>query len=239
MADDVNALFHQNDTGVIMHVLDLTEDSHNPWLACLSESDDCLSWKPYGRLSFLIMNQLSWNEAAKAINTFGDLSSVGYIGTEEVTRDLVRCIFPGDGGTMQRSHEGCGCIALHPESCSSLGWDWCTPNALWDGVCTMKPDELQEMLAQFKKGGFPYNEAVVDGEEWNRAVGSSLRAFIVPSGPRSSCDVTSDCYKTFTTWYSRFEALHGRKTILTFDASNEEKPFAPFQQEESTDVAFV
>ena len=76
VADAVNALFHQNDTGVIMHVLDLTEDSHNPWLACLSESDDCLSWKPYGRLSFLIMNQLSWNEAAKAINTFGDLSSV-------------------------------------------------------------------------------------------------------------------------------------------------------------------
>ena len=66
VADDVNALFHQNDTGVIMHVLDLTEDSHNPWLACLSESDDCLSWKPYGRLSFSIVNQLSWNEAAKA-----------------------------------------------------------------------------------------------------------------------------------------------------------------------------
>ena len=53
VADDVNALFHQNDTGVIMHVLDLTEDSRNPWLACLSKSDDCRSWKPYGSIVFL------------------------------------------------------------------------------------------------------------------------------------------------------------------------------------------
>ena len=50
-----------------------------------------------------------------------------------MTRDLVRCIFPSDGATMLRSHEGCGCLSWDTESCSSQGWDWCTPKAPWDG----------------------------------------------------------------------------------------------------------
>ena len=235
VADDVNALFHQNDTGVIMHVLDLTEDSRNPWLACLSESDDCRSWKPYGRLSFLIMNQLSWNEAAKAINTFGDLSSVGYIGTEEVTRDLVRCIFPGDGGTMQRSHEGCGVHCDPPRVMQSagLGLVYSQRTVGW---------RLHHEARRIAGDAGPIQEwriSVQRGSRRWRGSGTGLLARVC--GP-SSCPLGRDRLATSPAIATRpsqrgipdLRRCTVAKRFSPSTRATRKSLFAPFQQEEST-----
>jgi len=112
VADAANALYRQSNTGVNMHIVDKTEDPSSPWLACLTASGGC-SWQPLGRLSAVVLNHLAWNEAKKQITTFGTMNAVGWIGTEKVTKELTNCIFPGDGGSMKRSHAGCGCISTH------------------------------------------------------------------------------------------------------------------------------
>merc|ERR1712203_311717 len=119
-------LYRQTNTGVIMHMFDKTEDSNSPWLACVedSESQGC-SWQPKGRLSFLVLNHLAWNDAEQVIPVFGSsFNAVGYIGTQTVTAEKTDCIFPGDGGTMRRDHDGCGCM-VDSQECGSDNWNWC------------------------------------------------------------------------------------------------------------------
>merc|ERR1712187_1110656 len=96
----------------------------------------------------------------------------------------------------------------------------------------MHPDQLPEMLSQFKSGGYAYNEAVVDGKGWNDGVAENLWAFIVPIGSMSECGPETTCYKDFAKWYNNFKAQHGSKTILGFDATNQNAPFSPFPEPE-------
>jgi hypothetical protein len=159
------------------------------------------------------------------------MNAVGWIGTEKVTKELTNCIFPGDGGSMKRSHAGCGCISTHPESCKEDGFDWCPEDSTpWDGVCAMHPDMLAEMLTQFKQRGFPYSEAVVDGQKWNDDVSNNIHAFVVPTGSMGACGPDTKCYTDFAIWYKSYKAQHGSKTILGFDVTNKNSPFEPFPQ---------
>jgi len=230
VADAANALYRQSNTGVNMHMIDNTEDPSSPWLACMTASASC-SWQPLGRLSAVVLNHLSWNEAKQQITTFGTMNAVGWIGTDNVTKELTNCIFPGDGGTMRRSHTGCGCISTHPEACKEDGMDWCPEDSTpWDGVCAMHPEMVPEMLAQFKQRGFPYNEAVVDGKKWNDDVSNNIHAFVVPTGSMGACGTSTKCYTDFKVWYKSYKAQHGSKTILGFDVTDKTSPFAPFPQ---------
>jgi len=241
VADAANVLYRQNITGVNMHMIDNTEDPDSPWLACITNSTRC-NWQPLGRLSFLLLNYLSWNEAKQQITTFGNgkMNAVGWIGAENVIKEQTNCIFPGDGGTMRRSHAGCGCISTHPEACKEDGFDWCPEDSTpWDGVCAMHPDMLAEMLKQFKQRGFPYNEAVVDGKKWNDDVSNNLRAFVVPTGSMGACGTDTKCYTDFAVWYKSYKAQHGSKTILGFDVTNKTCPFAPLPQPTADTVVLV
>jgi len=94
----------------------------------------------------------------------------------------------------------------------------------------MLPGRLPEMLTQFKQGGYPWNEAVIDGKKWNDDVSNYIRAFVVPTGSMGKCGTDTTCYTDFVTWYRSYKAQHGSKTILGFDVTNQKVPFAPFPQ---------
>jgi len=212
-------------------MVDFTEDRKTPWLACLTNSTpSCSLNQPLGRLSFTVLNYFAWNETGKQIDTFGNLNTVGFIGTQYKDVD---CIFPGDGGTTERSNNGCGCMTTtHPDQCKD-GYDWCNRSASqWDGVCAMKPDQLAEMLTQFKARAneFKYNEAVVNGMKWNSNISKNLEAFVLPTGDKSQCGKETKCYTDFVAWYADYKAQHGNKTILGFDVTNKDTPFIPLPQ---------
>eukprot|EP00929_Paragymnodinium_shiwhaense_P038566 TRINITY_DN20363_c0_g1_i1.p1 TRINITY_DN20363_c0_g1~~TRINITY_DN20363_c0_g1_i1.p1 ORF type:complete len:303 (-),score=63.29 TRINITY_DN20363_c0_g1_i1:260-1168(-) len=242
VAEAVNSMYKKTDTGLNMHLVDQTEDTNSPWLACLEKNDQC-DWQPLGRLSFSILNQLAFNEAQQQITAFGTMNAPGYIATDTVTQSGLSCIFPGDGGTMERSHVGCGCmLKTHADSCDPNQYNWCPEDATpWDGICAMHPDMMPEMLKQFKARGFPYNEVVVDGQKWNADISNNIWAFVVPVGGKGSCGEDTDCYSNFVTWYNTFEGQNGRHTILGLDVTNKDAPFSPFppiqQNETETDNA--
>lgn len=240
VADDINVLYKKDDSGVLMHMYDDQEDADSPWLACLEKTTSC-SWQPLGRLSFLFLNHYSWNEAAQRITTFGSTTtSTGFIGTESAATHTVDCRFPADGGSMQRSHNGCGCDANHPEVCRAADWYWCPEDRTpWDGVCAMHPDQLPWMLEQFHAGNNPYNEAVVDGLKWNDAVTSNILAFVIQVGSDSQCGKGTGCYDKFVDKYKKYTAQHGFKPIVGFNDTNKDAPFSPFVLPELADALVV
>merc|ERR1719367_1212375 len=81
LANAVNALYKKDEDGVLMHPMDYMHDEDSPWRACLTRSPSC-TWQPLGRLSFVVLNYFAWNDNDMQINTFKNMSNVGFIGTQ-------------------------------------------------------------------------------------------------------------------------------------------------------------
>eukprot|EP00927_Polykrikos_kofoidii_P026839 TRINITY_DN2382_c0_g1_i3.p1 TRINITY_DN2382_c0_g1~~TRINITY_DN2382_c0_g1_i3.p1 ORF type:complete len:359 (-),score=34.03 TRINITY_DN2382_c0_g1_i3:171-1181(-) len=114
VADDLNSLYNDEDGGVLLRIIG--EGWTRPWEGCERWDDPCSKYARVGRLSFLILNRLYWNDTTSrlmlpedGILEPGVTSDMGYIGSETARNRATRCMFTIDGWTEFRFREGCGC----------------------------------------------------------------------------------------------------------------------------------
>jgi len=84
---------------------DKLENNKYWWSVCEKKSADCPDWKIFGRMSFVMLNEYAYKNGK--IGLFANTG--GVIGTPNAMANMLGCVFSGDGGTMSRDHDGCGC----------------------------------------------------------------------------------------------------------------------------------
>lgn len=243
VAHVMNRYYERHDDGVFLRLIDPAGGINNdPWICCMSkEQPGCARRDQVGTFSFGLINYMAWNKEENRQGLYGESDDMwGYIGTGEAYQDTVTCVYPGDGGTMNREHAGCGC----PTICNTkgadkryvgctggckAGWDWCDQhkpplNSTGHFGCVLRPTELRTMFSQYefyqtkeakaideKYDIEHFVEVIVDGKRWNTKVCQNIRAFVL----LDACwDKSSTCYKTFATNYKKYNdqcGLNGRQ----------------------------
>lgn len=114
IADAMNSLYGTRESGVFLRVVG--EGWTRPWEACENWDEACASYARVGRLSFLVLNLLYWNDRRGALMLpnagvleEGETADMGFIGTEAARLAATRCMFTVDGWTEFRFNDGCGC----------------------------------------------------------------------------------------------------------------------------------
>ena len=229
------------EAGLLVHQFDKLEMKGSPWKSCNTHCDNELAGRSLtGRISCMIMYGRMHNRKDRVAVPL--VSNDGGIIARPGRGVNISCLFGIDGASVGLSGgpNGAGC----PDN-------WCNPSGVREpnGYCgfwgappdhAWSPKNLDKLLELHAQHGVPYhapgyhsgyNEAIVDGWNWNANMPNTIEAFFElegrgvsqeGDGGRGQASYARDAHSRFLLEYGLTDY---EVPLLKFDPSRWDKPF--------------
>jgi len=228
--------------GVVIHHFDGLETKGEPWRSCNFHCDNEISGSSLtGRLSTSIIYGPLQNRADRVSVPL--VSNDGGVIARPSDGLQISCAFGIDGATKNLGDgpNGVGCPSTWCDPSGQLeangycGFWGAPPQAAWRAENLDKLLELHKQHGvQWRPPGYHsgYNEAVVDGEVWNKHLPNTIEAFFelegsgvaaTADGGRRQADYARDAHSRFLLAYGLTEH---EVPLLKFDPARWHEPFS-------------
>jgi len=245
LVDYLNALYNQEEDGVFMRVMKAGYEE--PWLGGGTHT------------SWAIFNKFAWDTDKKVLTMFGYGLLFGMIAKPGVRESMAHCMYPCDGGTNGRSHNGCGCYSWF-QSCAGPDGDWCGPTALHQNghgfPCALHPNETARLLKIYKdakagKGPMAaacqssnvgpnsnaWTEVDIDTDKWNAVAHESIQAFVIPNECEANdTPKAKKCWNSFWAMWKNWKARYPELPVVRVNRTDTASPFSVYPMNQTLSV---